>query len=328
MKNILLTGGAGYIGSHVAHLLIDKGYTVTIIDSLITGNKYLVPDKAKLEICDIAEMEKVSKIIQNNKFDLVMHFAGLIRVDESILYPEKYNNYNYEKAKIFLDTCLDNQLDRIIFSSTASVYGNTTKENVSENDMLNPLNPYAVSKLKFENYIINKSKNGTLKYIILRYFNVAGADEKLRTGLIAKSSTNLIKVVCEVATGKKNKLTINGNDYDTLDGTPIRDFIHVSDLAYMHYLSAKDLMNDKKSEIFNCGYGKGFSIMDVVNNMSDILQKPLPTIIGKRRQKDIKSSIADVEKFKNYFLWKPKYNSLKYILRTSFEWEKKLYKNS
>ena len=324
MKNILLTGGAGYIGSHVAHLLVDKGHDVTVIDSLITGNKNLLPKKAKLEICDISDIDKVSKIIQSTKFDLVMHFAALIRVDESILYPEKYNDFNFKKAKIFLETCLANQLNKIVFSSTASVYGNTLKEKVSENDLLDPLNPYALSKLDLENYIITKSKNNSLKYVILRYFNVAGADEKLRTGLVAKSSTNLIKVICEVATGKKEELIINGNDYDTLDGTPIRDFIHVSDLAEIHYLSAKHLIENKKSEIFNCGYGEGFSVMDVVNNMSDILQKKLPTKIGKRRKKDIKSSVADVEKFKNSFHWKPKYNDLKYILKTSYEWEKKL----
>ena len=323
-KNILVTGGAGYIGSHVAYLLIDKGYNVTVIDNLITGNKHLVPPEAKLEICDIAEVNRISEIIQNNKFDLVMHFAGLIKVDESISYPEKYNNYNYEKSKIFLDTCLDNKLNKIIFSSTASVYGNNTKDNVSENDILNPLNPYAISKLKFENYIIDKSKNDSLKYIILRYFNVAGAEDKLRTGLIAKSSTNLIKVICEVATKKKDTLIINGNNYDTLDGTPIRDFIHVSDLAEMHYLSAKYLTKDKKSEIFNCGYGKGFSIMEVVNNMNDILQRTLPTKIGKRRDKDIKSSVANVQKFKDHFNWEPKFNDLKLILKTSYDWEKKL----
>ena len=324
MKNILITGGAGYIGSHVAHLLVDKGYDVTVIDSLITGNKNLVPSKAKLEICDIAEIDKISKIVQDNKFDLVMHFAGLIKVDESILYPEKYNNYNFEKAKIFLDTCLENQLNKIIFSSTASVYGNTIKSNVSEDDTLNPLNPYAQSKLKFENYIIDKSKNDSLSYVILSYFNVAGAENKLRTGLIAKSSTNLIKVICEVATKKKDALIINGNDYDTIDGTPIRDFIHVSDLAEMHYLSSKYLTKNEKSEIFNCGYGKGFSIMEVVNNMNNVLQRTLPTIIGKRRDKDIKSSIANVQKFKDHFGWEPKFNDLEYILKTSYEWEKKL----
>jgi len=324
MKNILLTGGAGYIGSHVAHLLIDKGCNVTVIDSLITGNKYLVPHKAKLEICDIADVDKLSIIIQNNKFDLVMHFAGLISVDESILLPEKYNDYNYEKAKVFLDTCLNNHLNKIIFSSTASVYGNSLKQKVSENDVLDPLNPYALSKLKFENYIIEKSKNDLLNFIILRYFNVAGADEKLRTGLIAKSSSNLIKVICEVATKKKDALIINGNNYDTLDGAPIRDFIHVSDLAEMHYLSAEYLIKSERSEIFNCGYGKGFSVMEVVNNMNNFLKITLPTMIGKRRDKDIKSSVANVQKFKDCFGWEPKFNDLKHILKTSYEWEKKL----
>ena len=324
MKKILLTGGAGYIGSHVTHLLIDKGYSVTVIDSLITGNKNLVPSKAKLEICDIANVEKISKIIKSNEFDLVMHFAGLIKVDESILYPEKYNDYNFEKGKIFLDICLKNKLNKIIFSSTASIYGNTVKESVSETDQPNPLNPYALSKLNLEKYIVDKSKNESLKYVILRYFNVAGADEKLRTGLIAKSSTNLIKVICQVATGKKDKLIINGNNHNTLDGTPIRDFIHVLDLAEIHYLSAKYLIENNESEIFNCGYGKGFSVMDVVNTMNDILKRPLPTVIGKHRQNDITSSVADIKKFKKYFSWKPKYSSLKFILKTSYEWEKKL----
>ena len=178
MKNILLTGGAGYIGSHVAHLLIDKGYMVTIIDSLITGNKHLIPNKAKLEICDIADTNKINRILKSNKFDAVLHFAGLIRVDESVKNPKKYIEFNYHKAKIFLDTCFKNKLNKVIFSSTAAVYGNSIKNKVIESDELNPLNPYADSKLMLENYLINKSTNTDIKYIILRYFNVAGADEK------------------------------------------------------------------------------------------------------------------------------------------------------
>ena len=246
MKNILLTGGAGYIGSHVAYYLIDKGYKVTIIDNLITGNKKLIPKKSKLFVCDISDIKKVGKIIQNNKFDLVMHFAGLIKVNESLKKPKKYNNYNYKKAKIFVETCIQNNLKNIIFSSTASVYGNLKNKKVSENDFLNPLNPYAQSKLKFENFLKEKSKVKNIKYIILRYFNVAGADKKLRSGLITKSSGNLIKTLCEVATGKKKKLIINGNNYDTKDGTTIRDFIHVSDLSEIHHLSAKYLIKNKK----------------------------------------------------------------------------------
>ena len=323
MKNFLLTGGAGYIGSHVAHMLIDEGYKVTIIDSLITGSEKIVPKKAKLIQCDISNEKVVTKIIQNNKFDIVMHFAGLTRVDESIKFPKKYDNFNYKKAKIFINTCFNNNLKKIIFSSTASVYGNPKGKKVSENDKLNPVNPYAKSKLKLEKFIINKSKIHKAKYIILRYFNVAGADHKKRTGMIAKASTNLIKVICEVATEKRKKLIINGNNFNTKDGTTIRDFIHVSDLAQIHNLSAKYLIKDKKSQIFNCGYGNGFSILDVIKNMNFILKKRLPFIVGKPRKKDIYFSVADTKKFNRYFRWKPKYNSLNYILTTALNWEKK-----
>ena len=323
MKNFLLTGGAGYIGSHVAHMLIDKGHKVTIIDSLITGSEKIVPKKAKLIQCDISNEKVVTKIIQNNKFDIVMHFAGLTKVDESIKFPNKYDNFNYKKAKIFINTCLKNNLKKIIFSSTASVYGNPKGKKVSENDKLNPMNPYAKSKLKLEKFIINKSKIHKAKYIILRYFNVAGADHKKRTGMIAKASTNLIKVICEVATGKRKKLIINGDNFNTKDGTTIRDFIHVSDLAQIHNLSAKYLIKDKKSQIFNCGYGKGFSILDVIKSMNFILKKRLPFIVGKPRKKDIYFSVADTKKFNKHFRWKPKYNSLNYILTTALNWEKK-----
>ena len=323
MKNFLLTGGAGYIGSHVAHMLIDEGHKVTIIDSLITGSEKIVPKKAKLIKCDISNEKVVTKIIQNNKFDIVMHFAGLTRVDESIKFPKKYDNFNYKKAKIFINTCFKNNLKKIIFSSTASVYGNPKGKKVSENDKLNPMNPYAKSKLKLEKFIIKKSKIYKAKYIILRYFNVAGADHKKRTGMIAKASTNLIKVICEVATGKRKKLIINGDNFNTKDGTTIRDFIHVSDLAQIHNLSAKYLIKDKKSQIFNCGYGKGFSILDVIKSMNFILKKRLPFIVGKPRKKDIYFSVADTKKFNKHFRWKPKYNSLNYILTTALNWEKK-----
>ena len=243
-NNILITGGAGYIGSHASYLLIEKGYNVTIIDSLITGNKELVPNKAKLEICDIADTKIVTQILKNQKFDAVIHFAGLIRVDESVKYPKKYIEVNYKKAKIFLDMCFKYNLNKVIFSSTAAVYGNPKGDKVLESDKLNPLNPYADSKLMLENYLIKKSKNTDIEYIILRYFNVAGADQKMRTGLISKVSTHLIKIASEVATKKRNKLVINGDDYNTHDGTPIRDYIHVSDLADIHLKSLEYLFKN------------------------------------------------------------------------------------
>ena len=214
-NNILITGGAGYIGSHVSYLLIEKGYNVTIIDSLITGNKYLVPNEASLKICDIADVKKVTEILKSKKFNAVMHFAGLIRVDESIKFPERYIEFNYEKAKVFLDTCFKNGLNKVIFSSTAAVYGNAKKDKVLEKDELEPLNAYAKSKLMLENYLINRSNKPEFNHIILRYFNVAGADEKMRTGLISKFSTHLIKIASEVAIKKRDKLVINGKPHPT-----------------------------------------------------------------------------------------------------------------
>ena len=324
MKNILLTGGAGYIGSHVTNLLIDRGCNVTVIDNLITGNKILINPKAKFINCDIADTKNISEVLINNKFDVVMHFAGLIRVDESVKEPEKYNEFNFEKAKIFLDTCFENGLKKIIFSSTASVYGNPVKNNVSENDDLNPLNPYAETKLKLENYIINKSKSENVSYVILRYFNVAGADENLRSGLISKYSTHLIKIASEVAVGKRNEIIINGNDYDTRDGTPIRDYIHVSDLADIHLVSAKYLLDKKESNIFNCGYGNGYSVKEVIDTYNQILIKKIKTKVGPRRPGDSKMVVADPNKFNKTFNWKPKFDKLNYILKTAYEWEKKL----
>ena len=321
--NILLTGGAGYIGSHVAHMLIDKGHSVVIIDNLITGNKLLVPKKAKLHICDIADKIKVSKIINKQKFDLVMHFAGLIRVDESIKKPKKYIAHNYKKSKIFLKICFQNKLNKLIFSSTASIYGNS-KNKALESDKKKPLNPYALSKLKTENFIIQQSKIKPISYIILRYFNVAGADKKLRTGLISKRATHLIKVACEVAVGKRNKLIINGDDYDTFDGTAIRDYIHVSDLAEIHYLCSKSLIKNSKSNIFNCGYGKGASVKEVVKNLNEILNYKILTKIGKKRPGDLKKVVANTNKLYRYFSWKPKYKNLKLILKSSLNWERKL----
>ena len=322
-KNILVTGGAGYIGSHVCHLLIDQGYSVTCIDSLITGNKELLPKEVKLEVFDISEKKKVSNLIQSNNFDLVMHFAGLIRVDESVLQPERYRNYNFIKAKDFIETCYQNNLKKLIFSSTAAVYGNPKNEKVSEDDPTDPLNPYASSKLEFENFIKETSSQYNSKYIILRYFNVAGADEKLRTGLISKVSTHLIKIASEVATNKRDYLIVNGNDYDTPDGTPIRDYIHVSDLADIHLVSAKHLISGGNSNLFNCGYWKRFSVKEVIENLNSIIKTKIKVKIGPRRSGDSQKLISNIDKFYNLFKWKPKFNDIKKILDTAVKWEKK-----
>ena len=224
----------------------------------------------------------------------------------------------------FLETCFENDLKKVIFSSTAAVYGSPKKDKVNEEDPTNPLNPYASSKFELERFIQQTSKQYNSRYIILRYFNVAGADEKLRTGLISKVSTHLIKVASEVATNKRDSLTINGDDYDTPDGTPIRDYIHVSDLADIHLVSAEHLINGGNSDLFNCGYGKGYSDKQVIQNLNDVLNKKIKVKIGPRRPGDSKMIVSQVDKFKNKFSWKPKLNNLKKILNTSIQWEKKI----
>ena len=320
--NILLTGGAGYIGSHTALSLIGNGHSVTVIDNLITGTKKLIPPQAKHYECDVADKESIEKILKKNQFDIVMHFAGLTRVDESVKYPKKYQLYNFEKSKIFFNCCFKNSIKKIIFSSTAGVYGDSNSEYVKETDDLKPINPYAESKRKIENFLIESLKNEKICYTILRYFNVAGADKNKRSGLISKSSTNLIKVACEVAAKKREKIIINGNDYKTKDGTAIRDFIHVSDIADIHAIAANSLFENSISDIYNCGYGQGYSVKDVIGEMENIINNKLKVEVGPRREKDIAVSIANSDKFKKKFNWKPKFNNLNYILKTALEWEK------
>src|SRR6056300_374336 len=281
MKNILVTGGAGYIGSHVVNLLIDKGFNVNVIDSLVTGNLKLINKNARFYKFDIADEINVNKILIKNHFDIVMHFAGLIRVDESVKEPQRYNENNYTKAKVFLDNCIKNNLKK-------------------------------------------KSKTNNIQYVILRYFNVAGADEKLRSGLISKYSTHLIKIASEVAVGKKSELIINSNDYDTPDGTPVRDYIHVSDLADIHLVSAEYLFKNNRSDIFNCGYGKGFSVKEVIETYNKFLEKKIKYRIGPKRSGDSKFVVANPDRFNKVMNWQPKFDNLEYILKTAYEWEKKL----
>ncbi len=323
--NILLTGGAGYIGSHTTLKLLDSGHQVTIIDNLVNGTSKLIPKKANFLHSDISDKEKISQLLKKNQFDLIIHFAAFTKVGESVKFPKKYMENNYNKAKTFLNICIEFGLKKIIFSSTGSVYGNINKKNILETDTTTPINPYSDSKLKFERYLDLLCKEEKCSSVILRYFNVAGADHDLRSGLLTNPD-NLIKVICEVATKKKEKLIVNGTNYKTKDGTTIRDFIHVSDLAEMHLLAAKNLIKDSNvsSNIYNCGYGEGYSVKDVINEMNKILQHDIKVEFGPNRQGDAAYSVADVTKFVKQFKWKPKCNNLNLILKSALDWEKKI----
>ena len=321
--NILLTGGAGYIGSHTTNIFLDHGHRVAVIDNLVNGHKSLISKKAEFLNCDIADQDRVSHFLEKNKFDLVIHFAGFTRVGESTKEPEKYYYNNFEKPKIFFKCCLNHGLNKIIFSSTGSIYGNVNKKNILETEKPNPLNPYSDSKYRLEKYLIKLSDEKKISAIILRYFNVSGADEKMRSGLMTNPD-NLIKAICEVATKKRQKLIVNGNDYNTKDGTAVRDFIHVTDLAEMHMLAATHLAKKPETEIYNCGYGIGYSVQDIVYAMNKILDKKINFEYGPRRKGDAEHSVANNEKFVKRFNWRPKYNNLEDILKTALNWERNI----
>ena len=321
--NILLTGGAGYIGSHAALSLLDDGHKVHIIDNLSTGNEILIPENAKFTNCNINNEEVISNLIQSNSFDMLMHFAGFIQVEESVKQPEKYFENNTNNSIKLFNICEKNGLNKIVFSSTAAAYGLVSENKlIDEYTNLNPQNPYAESKIKTEKFLFdNKDK---FQFIILRYFNVAGADKKLRSGQISKKSTHLIKKISEVVVGKRDQIKIFGNDYNTPDGTAIRDYIHVSDLADIHLEVAKYLLKNLESNLFNCGYGNGFSVLDVVNTTNSIYQNKIIYKFSNRRDGDVEKLISDTSKLLKYIKWQPKYNDLKEIINSSIKWEEKI----
>ena len=321
--NVLLTGGAGYIGSHAVLSLLDSGHKVHIIDNLSTGHKELIPKNATFTNCNINDEKVISSILQANKFDLLMHFAGFIQVEESVRQPNKYFANNTDNAIKLFNICKKNGLNKIVFSSTAAAYGSVSENKlIDENTNLNPQNPYAESKIRTENFLLNNEED--FKFIILRYFNVAGADKSLRSGQISKRSTHLIKVLSEVVVGKRDHVEIYGKNYNTHDGTAIRDYIHVSDLADIHLEVAKYLLKNLKSNLFNCGYGKGFSVLDVVDTANRICQNKIVYKFSDRRKGDVEKLIAETSKILTHIEWEPKYNSLEHIINTSIKWEEKI----
>ena len=319
---ILLTGGAGYIGSHTSLALIDAGHKVTIIDNLSTGNINLIPKEAHFINCNINNVKNITEILRKKKFDALLHFAGFIKVEESVQNPDKYFKNNTDNAIELFETCYKHNLQNIIFSSTAAAYGNpSNNESITENERLNPINPYGKSKVKTEEYLLNNKDR--FNSIILRYFNVAGADPELRSGLISNTPSHLIKILSEVAVGKREKISIFGDDYNTKDGTAIRDYIHVSDLASIHLEAAKYLLENQSSNIFNCGYGKGYSVLDVINTANQIYGNKIKFEYDKRRPGDSEKLISNVDKLHQHINWKPKFDDLKLIIKTAVEWEKK-----
>ncbi|MEK6673925.1 MAG: UDP-glucose 4-epimerase GalE [Nitrospirota bacterium] len=320
---VLVTGGAGYIGSHVVKALGESGYEVLTYDNLSYGH----PDSVlcgDLVAGDLADTQKLRQVFASFRPDAVMHFAAFIVVPESVKEPLKYYRNNFCNALNLIDACLEFKVNRFIFSSTAAVYGIPGKIPVNEEEPLEPINPYGRSKVMVENALSDISAAGDLRYVSLRYFNVSGADEKARIGQNRKDATHLITVAVRTALGKKPYLEIYGIDYPTPDGTCVRDYIHVDDLSDAHLVSLRYLFDNGRSEIFNCGYGHGYSVKEVVDAAKRVTGVDFRVINTGRREGDPPALVADSTKLRNTLGWKPGHDDLDYIIRTAFEWEKKL----
>jgi UDP-glucose 4-epimerase len=324
-KNVLVIGGAGYIGSHVVLALQEAGYEVTVFDNLSTGLESAVLSPAKLVIGDLSDLGDLEKIIATTQFSAVLHFAASIVVPESVEDPLVYYNNNVVNTIKLLDLIHRHRISRFIFSSSAAVYGVTDKIPVSEVTVPSPISPYGRTKLIAEWVLQDLAKaEPWFSYGILRYFNVAGCDPKGRLGQNNPEATHLIKLACQAALGQRPVFQIYGQDYPTVDGTGVRDFIHVMDLAQAHVALLKYLEDGGNSNIFNCGYGQGYSVLDVVKTVQEVSGVNFPVEIVPRRPGDPPEVVADVDLILKLTNWQPQYDDLRLIVETSFNWEKQL----
>ncbi len=319
-ENILITGGAGYIGSHIVEKLIKTESNVFILDNLSTGFKKLINKKAKFIKGNVGDYIKVRNIITKNKINSIIHLAAHLNVSEAEKQKKKYYQNNILGTLKLIKACKNTNVKNIIFSSSCSVYGNINGA-VNEKKSPNPQGYYAYTKYKGEQIVKMYAKKYNYKYVILRYFNVAGASNTDKIGEIQRSYGHLIKNLAIQYLKKKPKIFIYGNNYKTFDGTCVRDYIHVSDLADVHIKSLKFLNSKSKSIVLNCGYGKGYSVLDVVNVFKKIKKNVIINFTNKRPG-DVAIIYADVRKIKKIFKWKPKYNNLKLIMKSAFKWEK------
>lgn len=319
---ILITGGAGYIGSHVVKALGALNHDLTIYDNLSTGYAKAVTS-GKIFVGDLSDREKLDTLFKESKFEAVLHFAGSIVVPESVSEPLNYYQNNTVNSHFLLSLCQKYNVDKFIFSSTAAVYGMPKDGVCCEDSELAPINPYGQSKLMTEHMLKDLSLSSKFRYVALRYFNVSGADPEGEIGQSFPKATHLIKVACEAACEKRTHMEIFGTDYPTLDGTCIRDYIHVSDLADAHVKALEYLESGGKSEVLNCGYGHGFSVKEVISQLKKVTGVDFYVKESPRRAGDPASLTAKVDRIQSVIGWKPKYDDLNVIIKSAYEWEKK-----
>ncbi|RAL23714.1 UDP-glucose 4-epimerase GalE [Lujinxingia litoralis] len=321
MSTLLVTGGAGYIGSHVAWALVDAGHHVVILDNLSTGVRENIPPQARLVIGDVGDAVLLKRLFTNHTVDAILHFAGSIVVPESVENPLKYYDNNTTRTRTLLEAAVTAGVPRFVFSSTAAVYGEPAHLPVTEDSPTRPINPYGRSKLMTEWMLEDVSRAHPLNYVALRYFNVAGADPAGRTGQSTPQATHLIKVACQLATGQRESMAIFGTDYPTDDGTCVRDYIHVSDLADAHLRALEFLAEHKTSAVFNCGYGHGYSVRQVVSAVERVVGKKLNVTQSPRRAGDPPELISDPTRLRQATGWEPRHDDLETIVKSALDWE-------
>lgn len=323
-QTILLTGGAGYIGSHIALALVDLGLPVVILDNFVTGSRLLVPPGVPLVEADCADREAVADAVRTHGVDVVIHCAGLISVTESVREPLLYFDYNVGKAIALFEAALAGGARHILFSSTATVYGAPDAEALDESLPLAPVNPYAASKAMVERILGDLVQTGRVTAGILRYFNVAGADPAGRAGQISREATHLIKLAAEAAVGKRAEIAVTGTDFPTADGTGERDYIHVSDLASAHVAAVARLRAGAPSFTANIGYGRGYSVLDVLDCVDRVTGQAIPRRMAPRRDGDVARLVANPSRARELLAWTPMHESLDRIVADAIAWERKL----
>lgn len=322
---VLVTGGAGYIGSHVVKALGERGDIVLSYDNLSTGHRSAVL-YGDLIVGDLADTGLLTSVLSDFRPDAVMHFAASIEVGESVINPLKYYLNNAANTMNLLSAMAVRKLENFIFSSTAAVYGSPDSMPIRESLPLRPINPYGRAKAFVETALQDLTKAGRLRYVSLRYFNAAGADLKARIGEHHEPESHLIPLTLQAAAGRRKNIVIFGDDYPTPDGSCIRDYVHVEDLADAHLLALDHLRLGGESEVFNCGYGHGHSVREVINAAKRVTGMDIPTETAPRRPGDCPVLVADSARMQRVLNWKPRYNDLDLIIRTAWAWEKKLHR--
>ena len=322
-KSILITGGCGYIGSHVCLMLQDMGIPIVVVDNLSTGFRESLHPSVPFYKIDVRDVASLSEIIRQHKIESIIHFAASIVVSESVQNPLKYYENNTGNMLRLMEACANGQVKNVIFSSTAAVYGNCDGSPVSESSPTVPTSPYGASKLFSEQILADAAAVSGLRFVALRYFNVAGAEPNNRLGQKTKNATHLIKAVSEAAIGLRTKVDIFGDDYPTADGTGVRDYIHVWDLAAAHVAALEYLTEGGANLIANCGYGRGFSVKEVIKVAKKIAPSHFDVVMQARRAGDIASVIANTDLIRSRLKWTPKHQDLVEMLTHSIAWELK-----